>query len=126
MMRIRLAYLLLAASLPIVIFAAVMIVLFDRQQTRSWDAVVQQATDAALNTVDERITTVRIALETLIITGQPLAEWREELVQREIQGGMRLRREAAIDSTARLFELLSLKPRVPPRASSFPRSPWPG
>jgi AcrR family transcriptional regulator len=42
-----------------------------------------------------------------------LAEWREELVQREIQVGMRLRREAAIDSTGRLFELLSLKPRVP-------------
>ena len=81
MMRIRLAYLLLAASLPIVIFAAVMVVLFDRQQTRSWDAVVQQAADAALNTVDERITTVRIALETLIITGLPLVEWREEFTE---------------------------------------------
>src|SRR5690348_10719480 len=81
MMRIRLAYLLLAASLPIVIFAAVMIVLFDQQQMRSWQAVVQQAADAALNTVDDRITTVRIALETLIITRPPVAEWHDEFAQ---------------------------------------------
>jgi PAS domain S-box-containing protein len=75
MMRIRLAYLLLAASLPIVIFAAVMVALFDRQQTRSWEAVIHQAAEAALSTVDERITTVRIALETLIISGPPVGEW---------------------------------------------------
>jgi signal transduction histidine kinase len=78
MMRIRLAYLLLAAALPIVIFAAVMVVLFDRQQTRSWEAVVRQTAETALNTVDERITTVRIALETLVVTGLPIVEWREE------------------------------------------------
>ena len=78
MMRIRLAYLLLAAALPIVIFAAVMVVLFDRQQTRSWEAVVRQTAETALNTVDERITTVRIALETLIVTGLPVGRWREE------------------------------------------------
>jgi hypothetical protein len=81
MMRIRLAYLLLAASLPIVIFAAVMVVLFDQQQTRSWEAVVQRAANAALNTVDERITTVRIALETLIITRPPVVEWRDEFAE---------------------------------------------
>jgi signal transduction histidine kinase/CheY-like chemotaxis protein len=78
MMRNRLGYLLLAAALPIVIFAAVMVVLFDRQQTRSWEAVVRQTAETALNTVDERITTVRIALETLIVTGLPVVEWREE------------------------------------------------
>ncbi|MGF7208028.1 PAS domain S-box-containing protein [Skermanella aerolata] len=77
-MRIRLVYLLLAAALPIVIFAAVMVVLFDRQQTRSWEAVVRQTAETALNTVDERITTVRIALETLVVTGLPIVEWREE------------------------------------------------
>jgi AcrR family transcriptional regulator len=42
-----------------------------------------------------------------------LAEWREDLVNREIQVAMRLRREATLESTARLFDLLSLKPRVP-------------
>ena len=81
MMRNRLGYLLLAAALPIVIFAAVMVVLFDQQQTRSWEAVVQRAANAALNTVDERITTVRIALETLIITRPPVVEWRDEFAE---------------------------------------------
>ena len=85
MMRIRLAYLLLAASLPIIIFAAVMVVLFDRQQTRSWELAVRQSAEAALNTVDERITTVRIALETLIITSLPPAEWREEFAEQADQ-----------------------------------------
>lgn len=42
-----------------------------------------------------------------------LAEWREELVQREIEVAMRLRREATLDSTARLFALLALTPKVP-------------
>jgi AcrR family transcriptional regulator len=42
-----------------------------------------------------------------------LAEWREDLVQREIEVAMRLRREATMDSTARLFELLALTPKVP-------------
>lgn len=42
-----------------------------------------------------------------------LAEWREALVQREIRDAMRLRRQATMESTALLFELLSLKPRVP-------------
>ena len=42
-----------------------------------------------------------------------LAEWREDLVQREIEVAMRLRREATLDSTARLFALLALTPKVP-------------
>lgn len=42
-----------------------------------------------------------------------LAEWREDLVQREIAEAMRRRREATVESTTRLFELLSLTPRVP-------------
>lgn len=42
-----------------------------------------------------------------------LTEWREDLVQREIEMAMRRRREATAESTARLFELLSLTPRVP-------------
>ena len=42
-----------------------------------------------------------------------LSEWREDLVQREIEMAMRLRREATAETTARLFDLLSLTPRVP-------------
>jgi AcrR family transcriptional regulator len=42
-----------------------------------------------------------------------LSEWREALVQREIEMAMRLRREATVETTARLFQLLSLTPRVP-------------
>lgn len=68
MKRARLPTMLLAAALPIVLFAAAMTVLFDRQQTRSWEAVMHQATAAARATVDERVTTIRIALETLAIS----------------------------------------------------------
>lgn len=42
-----------------------------------------------------------------------LSESREELVRREIAAGIRLRRAAVQDSTARLFDLLDLTPRVP-------------
>jgi AcrR family transcriptional regulator len=42
-----------------------------------------------------------------------LSEWREDLVRREIQVSARARRSATIASTARLYELLGLKPRVP-------------
>lgn len=70
MKRVRLPTMLLAAALPIVLFAAAMTVLFDRQQTRSWEAVMHQATAAARATVDERVTTIRIALETLAISGR--------------------------------------------------------
>jgi AcrR family transcriptional regulator len=42
-----------------------------------------------------------------------LSEWREERVRREVQVSVRMRRAAAVASTARLFELLSLTPRVP-------------
>lgn len=42
-----------------------------------------------------------------------LTDSRDELVRREIQVSVRMRREAAIASTTRLFELLGLKPRVP-------------
>ncbi|WP_158046961.1 ATP-binding protein [Skermanella pratensis] len=69
MKRVRLPTMLLAAALPIVLFAATMTVLFDRQQTRSWEAVMHQATTAARATVDERVTTIRIALETLATSG---------------------------------------------------------
>jgi AcrR family transcriptional regulator len=42
-----------------------------------------------------------------------LAEWRGELVRREIAVSVRMRREAALQSTSRLYELLGLRPRVP-------------
>jgi AcrR family transcriptional regulator len=42
-----------------------------------------------------------------------LTEWREELVRREVQVSVRMRRAAAVASTARLFALLALTPRVP-------------
>jgi AcrR family transcriptional regulator len=42
-----------------------------------------------------------------------LTEWREELVRREVQVSVRMRRAAAVESTARLFALLALTPRVP-------------
>jgi AcrR family transcriptional regulator len=42
-----------------------------------------------------------------------LSEWREELVRREIQVSAGARRTAAVASTARLFQLLGLKPRIP-------------
>ncbi|UEM02647.1 PAS domain-containing protein [Skermanella rosea] len=70
MKRARLPTMLLAAALPIVLFAAAMTVLFDRQQTRSWEAVMHQATAAARATVDERVMTIRITLETLAISGR--------------------------------------------------------
>lgn len=42
-----------------------------------------------------------------------LTDWREALVRREVQVAVAVRREATIASTARLFELLDLRPRVP-------------
>lgn len=42
-----------------------------------------------------------------------LTDWREALVRREVKVAVAVRREATVASTARLFELLDLKPRVP-------------
>jgi PAS domain S-box-containing protein len=71
-MRIRLSSLVLATALPLVVFATAMVILFERQQARSLEGVIEQATVAAQRAVEARIDTTRIALETLTISG-PLA-----------------------------------------------------
>lgn len=42
-----------------------------------------------------------------------LTDWRDALVRREVKVAVAVRREATVASTARLFELLDLRPRVP-------------
>jgi PAS domain S-box-containing protein len=64
-MRLGLRSLLLAASLPIVVFAVVMAVLFEEQQRRAVVDAVRQATLAASRSIDDRIGAVRYALEAL-------------------------------------------------------------
>lgn len=53
----------LAAALPLIVFAATMVVMVGRQQQRSTEELLRQATAAAVRTVDERISITRSALE---------------------------------------------------------------
>src|SRR5688572_17437570 len=68
-MRLRLSVLILAAALPIVIFAAFMIALFEGQQRQSVEDRLKQTALASLRLIDDRIATVQAALETLAISG---------------------------------------------------------
>ncbi|MEK0083283.1 ATP-binding protein [Benzoatithermus flavus] len=76
-MRFRLFSLILATALPLVIFAAAMVVLFEKEQARSFAGVIEQATGAAQRAVEARIDTIRIALEALT-TSDPLAAGDQE------------------------------------------------
>ena len=64
-MRLRLSIAAIIAALPLIIFATVMIVVVNRQQQRSVEDLLRQATAAAVRTVDERIAMTRSALEML-------------------------------------------------------------
>lgn len=63
--RLRLPVAALAAALPLIVFAAAMVVVFNRQQQRSVESMLRQATAASVRTVDERIAVSRSALEML-------------------------------------------------------------
>jgi PAS domain S-box-containing protein len=70
--RFRLFSLVIATALPLVVFAAAMVILFEKQQARSFAGVLEQATAAAQRAVEARVDAVRIALEALATSG-PLA-----------------------------------------------------
>jgi PAS domain S-box-containing protein len=68
-MRLRLSILILAAALPIALFAAFMVTSFEHQQKQSVEDRLRQAAVASLRLIDDHLTTVQIALETLAISG---------------------------------------------------------
>ncbi len=64
-MRLRLPFVALLALLPLVAFAVASIMLVDRQEKRSVEALIRHATDAAVQTVDARVLMTRSALEIM-------------------------------------------------------------
>ncbi|WP_448207102.1 PAS domain-containing protein [Azospirillum sp. sgz302134] len=72
-MRLRLSVPVLAAALPLVVFAVAMILAFNRQQQRSVESMIRQAAAASARAVEERMAVARSALE-MLATSKTLEE----------------------------------------------------
>ncbi|AWK88791.1 hybrid sensor histidine kinase/response regulator [Azospirillum thermophilum] len=106
-MRLRLPVAVLAAALPLIIFAILMIMMVSQQQQQSVEAVLRQATAASLRAVDERVAVTRSALE-MLATSRALENLDQPLFADRMARALRQRLDwVALDLRNREGEVLA-------------------